>query len=256
MLLQLFALWPHATWMGRRLRDGSDEPLGPLALLAMAMLWVMWRRRLRETPQPCWLAAGAALTLAGAVATLALPPLPAALLGMLGFAAGLAAWLPPGAPRLPFAGLAVLSLPLLASLQFFVGYPLRVVAATLAGGLLRVVGIAAERSGATLQIDGRVVLVDAPCSGVQMAWLAYFTAFATAALAGTPDRRLLRRLPWVGVLVLAANAVRNAVLVGLEARPAGLWPPLHEAIGALVLAGLCTAILAVMLRGVRRESLA
>lgn len=254
MLLQLLALWPHAAWTWRRFADGSDEPLGCLALLTMAALLVMWRRRLRDTPQPHWLAAGAALTLASAAATLAMPPLPAAVLGMLGFAAGLAAWLPPGAPKLPFAGLAVLSLPLLASLQFFVGFPLRVVAATLAGGLLRAAGIAAERSGATLQIDGRLVLVDAPCSGVQMAWLAYFTAFATAALAGTPDRRLLRRLPWVGALVLAANAVRNAVLVGLEARPSGLWPPLHEAIGALVLAGLCGAILAVMLRGVRHET--
>jgi exosortase/archaeosortase family protein len=253
MLLQLIALWPHAVWMWRRLQDGSDEPLGPLALLTLGLLLISWRRRLREAPQPGWLAAGAFLTLAGAGATLVLSPLPAALLGMLGFAAGVAAWLPIGAARLPFAGLAVLSLPLLASLQFYVGYPLRVVAAVLAGGLLRVAGIAAERSGAALQVDGRLVLVDAPCSGVQMAWLAYFTAFATAALAGMDDRRLLRRLPCVGALVIAANALRNAVLVGLEARPTGLWPPLHEAIGALVLAGLCAAILAVMRQGVRHE---
>jgi exosortase/archaeosortase family protein len=163
------------------------------------------------------------------------------------------AWLPAQAPRLAFAGLAVLSLPLLASLQFYVGYPLRVVAATLAGGLLRVAGIAAERSGAALTLDGRLVLVDAPCAGVQMAWLAYFTAFAAAALARTPDVRLLRRMPLIVAGVLAANALRNAVLVGLEARPQGLWPPLHEAIGAGILAMLCAAILALMLQGVRRE---
>jgi len=222
----------------------------------LVVLLLLWRRRLREAPRLSWLASGATLTFAAAVATLVGPPLPAALLAMIGFTAGLAAWLPARLPRLPVAGLAVLSLPLLASLQFYVGYPLRVIAAVLAGGLLRVAGIVTERSGASLVVDGRLVLVDAPCSGVQMAWLAYFTAFSVAALAGTPDVRLLRRLPFVGALVIAANALRNAVLVGLEARPQGLWPPLHDAIGAAALAALCASILVVMLRGHRHERFA
>jgi exosortase/archaeosortase family protein len=256
LLLQMAAMWPHALWMARRIADGSDDALGPVAIGTLSLLLLARRRQLRDEPRLGWLLAGAASTCAGTLALLALPPMVAALLAVLGFAMGLSAWTPAAAPRLPLAGLAVLSLPLLASLQFYLGYPLRLVAATLAGGMLRTAGIAAERSGAALQVDGRLVLVDAPCSGVQMAWLAYFTAFTVAALAHTPDARLLRRMPWIGAGVLVANAVRNAVLVGLEARPAGLWPPLHEAIGAAILALLCCAIAWLMLQGVRHERLA
>ncbi len=88
------------------------------------------------------------------------------------------------APRLPLAGLALLALPLLASLQFYAGYPLRVLTAELSAWAAAGRGLAAERSGAAMVVNGHLVIVDAPCSGVQMAWLAYFAACAVAAFAG------------------------------------------------------------------------
>ena len=60
------------------------------------------------------------------------------------------------------------------------------------------------------------VLVDAPCSGVQMAWAGYFTACAVALLKGIGNRAFALRLPAVSVAVLAGNIVRNTLLVGLE----------------------------------------
>jgi exosortase/archaeosortase family protein len=129
----------------------------------------------------------------------------------------------------------LLALPLIASLQFYVGYPLRAFTAQFSAWLLQSLGIAAERSGAAMTVAGRLLIVDAPCSGVQMAWLAYFAACAVAAFTGLRDAGLLRRLPLVGLAVLSGNVLRNTVLVALEARPQGLAPWAHEAIGVAAL---------------------
>jgi len=78
-----------------------------------------------------------------------------------------------------------------------------------------------------------------------MVWLGYFTACVVALYAGRADAFFLRRLPAVGLLVLAGNVVRNSVLVALEVR--GSVPGwLHEGVGLAVLALVCAAIARVM----------
>jgi exosortase/archaeosortase family protein len=241
LALHALALWPHGLWAARRLADGSDDPLGAAALAAL-LVW-LWREAdvLRATPRLAWLGSAAALTLAATAALFA------------ALVAHALAWLPDRAPRAALAGLALLSLPVVASLQFYVGYPLRVFTAQFSAWLLRSVGFEAERSGASMTVGGQLVIVDAPCSGVQMAWLAYFAACSTAAFMRRRDALLLRRLPLVGALVLGANVLRNSALVALEARPQGLAPWAHEAIGlgALALVVLLTVRLVAPRTGVQ-----
>jgi exosortase/archaeosortase family protein len=249
--LQALALWPHGLWMLRRVQDGSDDPLGLAALGVLAI--ALWRAapRLRIAPQTGWLAAAVALTAAANLALFVLPPLVCALLAALALAAGLCAWLRPEVPRLPLAGLLLLALPLVASLQYYAGYPLRLLTAELSAWALQLAGIGAERSGAAMTVRGQLVIVDAPCSGVQMVWMAYFCACALAALTAVRDRELLRRLPFVGGIVLAGNVLRNTVLVALESRPQGLDATLHEAIGLVALALVCGAVVALVRSGGR-----
>ncbi|HSV72079.1 MAG TPA: exosortase Q [Methylibium sp.] len=243
LALQAAALWPHGRWAAGRMLDGSDDPLG-LAALAMALLVLgRWAARLREAPRPGWLAASAAMTVAATLALWALPPLAAAVLAAAALGLAFAAWLPDAAPRLPLAGLALLALPLLASLQFYAGYPLRLLTAQLSTWGLQLAGLEAARSGAAMTVQGRLVIVDAPCSGVQLVWLGYFCACAAAAWVGLRDGALLRRLPAVGLMVLAGNVVRNTVLVALASRPQGLGEVAHQAIGLAVLAAVCGAVL-------------
>jgi exosortase/archaeosortase family protein len=253
LAIHALALWPHGLWAARRLADGSDDPLGVAALTAL-LVW-LWREAdaLRAAPRLSWLGAAAALTLAATAALFAAPPLAAALLAVLALVAHAIAWLPDRAPRAALAGLALLSLPVVASLQFYVGYPLRVCTAQFSAWLLSSVGFEAERSGASMTVGGQLVIVDAPCSGVQMAWLAYFAACSTAAFMQHGDALLLRRLPLVGALVLGANVLRNSVLVALETRPQGLAPWAHEAIGlgALALVVLLTLWLVAPRTGVQ-----
>ena len=253
--LQALALWPHGMWIARRVSDGSDEPLGLAALAVLAL--VLWRAapRLRLAPRTGWLATAAALTVAANLALFALPSLACAVLAALALGAGGMAWLRPEAPRAAFGGLLLLALPLISSLQYYGGYPLRVLTAQLSAWLLPLAGIAAERSGASMTVQGQLVIVDAPCSGVQMVWMAYFCACAFAALVSMRDATFVRRLPFVGVFVLVGNVLRNTVLVALESRPQGLDATLHEAIGVLALAAVCAAVIA-LVRGGRDERMA
>jgi exosortase/archaeosortase family protein len=150
---------------------------------------------------------------------------------------------------LPMAGLAVLSLPVVSSLQFYAGFPLRVVTAQLSTWLLQAVGFAAERNGTAMLVEGRLVIVDAPCSGVQMVWMAYFCACAVAAFSGLRDRQLLARLPWVGVIVLSGNVLRNSVLVALEAQRDAVSEAMHQGVGLVVLTLVCAGVVMVIRGG-------
>lgn len=247
LALQFAALAPTWVWMVERMRDGSDDPLGALALAGLAALVWHVRRELRAAPRLGWLALATFGTVLAAVSRTGLPPLAAGLVAVLALACGLLAFVPRRVAAVPVAGLAVLALPLLSSLQFYAGYPLRVVTAE-AGRWLLAPGFSVTREGSSLLVDGRLVIVDAPCSGVQMVWLGYFTACAVALWAARSDRAVLTRLPVVGALVLGGNILRNAVLVAFEGsgQPLAGWA--HDAFGLAVLAAICGGIAWTMAR--------
>ena len=245
--LQAAALIPTWWWMARRLADGADDPLGLLALAALAgLVWTL-RHELRCAPRLGWLTLAGLGTLAATVLRSgigplpAMPPLAVGLVAVLALAACLLALLPKRVAAAPVLGLAVLSLPLLSSLQFYAGFPLRVITAEASRWLLAP-AFEVQREAASLIVDGRLVIVDAPCSGVQMAWCGYFVACALALWAGRSNRHFLARLPLVGLVVLAGNILRNSVLVAFEGTGLALAPWLHEAIGLALLAAVCAAI--------------
>jgi exosortase/archaeosortase family protein len=239
------ALWPTWRWIGQRMLDGSDDPLGLLALAAMGLLLWRERGRLRASPRLVLLA----LSLVAALLATGLrghaPALVAAVFALLAVALCLMAFLPRHVAGLPVAGLAVLSLPLLASLQFYAGYPLRVITAEASRWLLQL-GFEAERAGTALMVNGKLIIVDAPCSGVQMVWFGYFTACATALYLQRRNRDFVLRLPVVSVLVLLGNVVRNTLLVASEAAGQRVNATAHELAGLVVLALVCCGIAWVM----------
>lgn len=163
LMLLAAALWPTWWWMGQRMVDGSDDPMGLRADRTHRGGCLAASPRAAPVAAPGWLS----LALAGAVAATAtrahLPDLASALITLLSLAAGLAAFLPARVATAPVIGLSVLSLPLLASLQFYAGYPLRVVTAEMSRWLLAL-GHEVTRSGSSLLVNGHLVIVDAPCS--------------------------------------------------------------------------------------------
>lgn len=239
LALPVVALMPVWLWCAARLLDRSDDPLGIFALAVLVVLVIRDRTHFHQRPHAGWLLIAALLAAVAIFSGATLPALFRGVLAVLAVCAVLMAMRAPAQPMLALVGLALLALPLLSSLQFFIGYPLRVATAEVSRWLLLMFDVAVTRDGTALTIAGHLVMVDAPCSGIQMGWVAYFTACLTAAWLRVPDARFLRRIPLVGVAVLAGNIVRNTLL---SMKEAGLvqWPDwTHDAIGLAVFAIVC-----------------
>ncbi|MGZ9031338.1 MAG: archaeosortase/exosortase family protein [Burkholderiaceae bacterium] len=230
----VLALWPHWLYMARRTVDGSDEPWGILALLTALVLLARDRAEL-AVPTRSALVASALLAVMAAVASLTLPDLAAAVLAMLALGLFLAYALP-RRPATPLAALLLLALPVIASLQFYLGYPLRALTAHASTLLLAIVGIDTSADGAAILHQGTTVLVDAPCAGIGMLWVGSYTAALLSYLNHATGTRTALNAGAAALLVLAANVLRNTALFFPEA---GLvhWPAWsHEAIGLGALA--------------------
>jgi exosortase/archaeosortase family protein len=227
---QAAAFWPVWAWYVRRLLDPSDEPWGALALVTLAALSFATASR------------GIARSFA---APAALPPLARLMLALAACAATLAT-LTGGRPLHPSRlALVALATPLLPTLQFVAGYPLRVAAGELAALMLRASGLPVAREGVLLALGDAVVQIDAPCSGVRMLWAGLFLAAVVS----------WRLRAWASAACLAAAAV--AVVLANALRAAALFLPeaglvrvpafVHEAVG-LVVFGLVAALVALLAR--------
>jgi exosortase/archaeosortase family protein len=103
--------------------------------------------------------------------------------------------------------------------------------------------IAVVREGAMLAWDGRLISIDAPCSGVKMLWAGLYLAAALAASYRLPAGRTLAALLLGCAVVVAANAVRAASLFQIEAGLLPLAPWAHQGIGVVCFIAAATGIL-------------
>jgi exosortase/archaeosortase family protein len=227
-VLLLLALWPHWVYVAQRLVDGSDEPWGALALMTVVALLVRDRAQLMLPTRSALVACGV-LAVIAAIADLVMPDLFAAALAML--ALGVFVMHALRRPAAAIIVLLLLTLPIIASLQFYLGYPLRLMVAHASAALLSIAGWPAEANGASILHEGITVLVDAPCAGIGMLWLGSYAAALLSYLTRASARRTLVNGVVAAQLVLIANIVRNTLLFFPEA---GLvdWPAAaHETIG-------------------------
>lgn len=254
------ALWPVWAWYAQRLIASPEERVGLAALGAAALLlfrapltprpagaFPLPRGLLRDgaiAPRPSY-ALAAVLFAAYAASFPLLPPLLRAFLGGSALVALCSRWRLGVAFHPGLAALWTLSLPVIPSLDFYAGYPLRAGVALAAGALLRLGGFAVTARGATLDWAGTLVAVDAPCSGVHMLWGAVFLSTLLFALETPTWRRLLAALGGAAILAVAANVLRASALFyvesGLFAAPA--WA--HEMIGLVAFALAAAALVAV-----------
>jgi len=204
-LLQLLAISPVIWWFVKRLNDGNDEPLGLLTLVLVLVLAWRDRRCLRASyrARVC----GAAFLLGSVLGIHWLSPMVRGVFAVTGLALfhGMHR-------RAGLMGLLVLSLPVVASMQFFLGYPMRLAAAEGAVRLLELGSLVVARVGTQIELGGKVIGVDPACGGVRMLWHALAAAMGLAAM-----HRLTWRATVIGgvfavLLVIPANAVRAALL--------------------------------------------
>lgn len=225
-LLHLVAAGPVIWWFCKRLNDGSDEPLG-LLTLALA-LGLAWRDRASLHAGRAARICGAALLLLSVLGVHGMPPMIRAGLAVGGIAMCRGMHL-----RAGLIGLLILSLPLAASMQFFLGYPLRVAAAEGAVRLLELGSLVVSRVGTQIDLGGQVVGVDPACGGVRMLWHALAAAMALAAIHRLTWRATIVSGVLAIVLVIPANTLRAAVLAVKETGHWSSFSAGHEALGLL-----------------------
>ncbi len=215
LVAALIACWPVWRWYGARLFGQGGEPWVLVALLTAVLL--AWRDGSKAELKSPSLRLPTLLMLAYALSCVWLPPLFRAaiaftLLGVLVSEGRLGTRLHPG-----LWGLLLLALPVVASLQFYLGYPLRVLVGTLAAALLQLQGIGAVREGATLHWGATLVSIDAPCSGVKMLWTGLYLSCALACLHRLRAGRTAILVAFAVMAVVMGNTLRATALFYLEA---------------------------------------
>lgn len=239
-LVQVVAFYPVFRWYIRRFTDGSDEPWG-LAALAAALFLIALRRSDRAEKEVS-LILPALVTLVYAASYPFVPRLVQAALAVtaLGTTASL---LRLGRPlHIPTLGLLLLSLPVIASLQFFLGYPLRVLSAALAAPLLRMSGFDVIADGTCLRWGEQLIFVDAPCSGIRMLWAGMFFSFAAASYFELSTWRTTAVAVLAAVAVVLGNVMRCAALFFPEAGIVRIPSWSHDAVGLTLFAGVALAV--------------
>ncbi|ADO68898.1 archaeosortase/exosortase family protein [Stigmatella aurantiaca] len=242
--LQALAGWSSWVWYAQRMRDGSDEPWGLLALLAMGLVLPRGARHPLEQRDLVGLAAvNTALVLTSPW----LPPLLRAAGCVLSVTALVSRMTTGRAFHVGTWLLALLSLPVLSSVQFYLGYPLRLLAATLASPLLNLLGVPASREGLSLRIGSQAILVDAPCSGARMLWVGLFLAVTLACLLRLGTRRTLLTCGLAVGAILLGNALRVCALTLVEGGHLAGPSWLHDGVGVTSFIPVCLSIAAICL---------
>lgn len=239
---QILAYWPVWQWYGQRLLDRSDEPWGILALATVLVIVAkkggghLLSRRI--------LATATILALIYAFGYAYLPPLLRAAIAVLALSVTLSGFGYARTVQAGVAGLLVLSLPLIASLQFYGGFPIRTVTAFISSQLLYLAGYEVRPKGTLLYWRGETIAVDAPCAGIKMLWTALYLNFTLAAWRGLSFVKTWLGTSFTLFSVFIGNIVRATLLFFIESGLVTAPEIAHPLLGVLVFALVATAVFA------------
>ncbi|HAJ71914.1 MAG TPA: exosortase/archaeosortase family protein [Methylophilaceae bacterium] len=231
----LLASWPQWLWLARRNSDGSDDPWGVVAMLTIIALVYADKDQL-QVPKASALSVTALLAITASAAWGGLPPILSTAIALMACTWLIAHMLPKTRALSPLLALAMLALPLVASLNFYLGYPLRWFCAHSTSVLLSAFGTVTSPEGASLWWNGKTILIDAPCAGIAMLWIGLYLGALFSYLNSAQTLRTLINLSMAGALVILANVIRNTLLFYKESGMLDLPHWTHEAIGLVTFA--------------------
>jgi exosortase/archaeosortase family protein len=241
LALQVVAFYPVWGWFIGRITDTSDEPWGLMAIVvSAALIFLDYRRNVVYSKQ---LILPALITLAHGLTFPFVPHLIRAFLAVTAIGCTISVMRYGSAVHLPMWGLLVLSLPVVPSLQFYFGYPIRLASGAIAAPLLQISGFAVEQEGSCLRYGGELLAIDAPCSGVHMLWTGLFLAFSISWLRKLNNWQTITFTALTFIAAIPANGLRAATLFFVKSAPGGFPNWYHEAVGLIVFALFSIGIL-------------
>ena len=246
------ATWDAWRWYLARVAAAPDEAAA-LALTVAFLGAIGVARMARPTPpHPLPLVTVAIMLAAYAASHIFMPPIVRAALAISVtlYCFHLAAF--QQRPPIAFWGLVALALPVLPSLQFTLGYPMRVVSAALTVGLLQAHGLMVARQGTFLVWRDEMVQFDAPCSGVNMLWAGLLLTLMGCVLLRLGALKVMIAVILSVALAIACNVLRASSLFYVESgfvpQAPGWW---HDGTG--VAAFMLSAAVTLWLLGRLRD---
>ena len=249
--IQMIAFWDVWRWYVSRAMYSWDQPWGVLALVAAIVFLVASRKPRPQTERSLFLPT--LIVIFYAVTYFSFAPLARATVAFTALAVTISSLRFGKSFHPGLLGLVYLSLPTLPTLQFFGGYPLRVVVAQLTAPILRMSGFAVIPEGTCLNWAGQMIWIDGPCSGIKMLWVGLFLTFVVLCVYELPLLKTLLLLPLVGVVIMAANVFRAVALFYLEAGVLSMPSWGHEYAGVIAFVLEAAGIIAIVLMLRRRK---
>jgi exosortase/archaeosortase family protein len=236
------AAWPTLTWYARRMIEGVGDDRCGLAALGLAVGFASVDSSGGRVA-PTRARAAAVAVVGYAILARVAPPLIAALalvvtVVLLARAQRLAV-----ARRPAWLMTCALALPVIASAQFYLGYPLRTCVSAITAQLLNFAGVDVQVEGTALLLRGTRVLVDEPCSGVKTLWTSALFSCALALRLRLEGRAALRFAGWATLCAGCATIARTVVLTLLESGATPVSEVAHVSVGLAVFAGFAFCLL-------------
>ena len=213
--IQVIAFWEVWRWYVSRAVYSWDQPWGLLAFVAAFVFLIASRKPLPRQERSLLLPG--VLILLYVATYFVLPPLGRAIVAFTAVATTASLLRFGRSFHAGLFGLFYLSLPALPTLQFFGGYPMRVVVAELTAPILRIGGFAVVPEGTCLNWAGHLIWIDAPCSGIKMLWVGMFLTFALLCLYELPFLKSALLVVLAFAVIIGANVFRAVALFYLEA---------------------------------------
>ncbi|MFC1833311.1 archaeosortase/exosortase family protein [Thermodesulfobacteriota bacterium] len=235
VVMQMLVFAPVWKWYYARMKDGSDEPWGLLALATY--LFIVFTSRTETDGQRGALVIPAIVTLMYAASFPFVPKLIQAMLAVTAVGCTIACQRFGTALHVSSGGLLLLSLPVISALQFYAGYPMRVLSGLVSVFLLRMSGFAVELDGVCLRWGTELIAIDAPCSGVKMLWAGLYLTLTLACWLRAGNVRTVAALFAALTAVILANGVRASALFSLEVSLAPVDQWVHGVVGLPAFAG-------------------
>lgn len=249
--LQLLAFWEVWRWYVTRAVYSWEQPWGLLAFVAALVFLLVSKKPLPREERSLLIPT---LLVVVYIATYSMfPPLARAIVAFTALAVT-ASSLRFGTSFHPgLFGLFYLSLPALPTLQFFGGYPLRVVVAELTAPILRIGGFAVTPEGTCLNWAGQLIWIDGPCSGIKMLWVGMFLTFVLLCMYELPVLKSALLVLLAFAMVIAANVFRAVALFYLEAGVLNMPSWGHEYAGVIAFVLEAAGIIAILFMLQRRN---
>jgi exosortase len=235
LILIALTCWDGWRLLARRISDGSVA-LPLIALGAgIAFAWIRIGKDRQITAEPV-----IGVLASYAVSTLFAPPIVRIGIAIGGLVLILHSAFGGRRPPHAMLGLAMLALPILPTLDFYLSWPMRRVSAILSAGLLRFNGFAVNVDGAAISWQGQLLLFDGACSGVRMLWASLILTSLLALIGRLSPMRYALALLVTAVFATFANALRASSLFFLETGflPQLKGPVMHEMVGLAAFAML------------------